>query len=414
MDPGTPPLVVSAHIDPGLFVLALPQSSSGLKLLTREKKWVSPPVGHGVLWAGEAASIAGIPGATHRVETSKVGASRLACWHETCTAAQLTPPMLARTKASGLELKLGQLVGTQRVLELLRRAENHQSSSLMSSSGNSSGVAGDLMEQERVLRTQFDGDLIQQERVAMQLLDSNNNNNNDADNDNSISANHAAATFSDLVSNERVLSPLPLEKIRCASSDLVYRERLARPLRRVVRNPSSLNASSSTTTSKRMGGLLSYFMEKKKNSALTLAKPLAPPLPPPGLPMSKSRPPSTVHRQPHLDARSKIAARSNGRPLRGISTSKKKKLKGGGGKLSRGPLKGLPMSKSRRVRTIARDLLASSPPPPPFLFFFFFFFFFVGTLSFFDFSCDRDIHFVAVYLRYILLLTYSSLSVFSG
>lgn len=113
--------VVAPHADPGVFVLALP-SDPGLELQDESAKWLSPPKGCGVLWAGRAAK--GCTPCIHRVAIGN--APRLAMWHELCTKTQLAPPMLEALEKSDRELMYGDTRGTKAVLDLLRKTENHE------------------------------------------------------------------------------------------------------------------------------------------------------------------------------------------------------------------------------------------------------------------------------------------------
>lgn len=122
--PFTPEIVVSAHQDPGLFVLALPEMAPGLELLSVSGEWVAPPSGMGVIWTGRAASACLIP-CVHRVRRHET--ARLACWHEICTAGQISAPLLQHLEQTDQQLTLGNgLVGTDAVLDYLRRAEDHE------------------------------------------------------------------------------------------------------------------------------------------------------------------------------------------------------------------------------------------------------------------------------------------------
>jgi len=117
--------MVASHVDPGLFVLSLPQSSPGLELKTADGRWISPPPNRGVLWTGSAAVAAGCAGGQHRVVNMRTD-TRFAVWHELCTSKQITPPMLRRIKSEGIELHLGPIHGTKNVLRALSNAENHE------------------------------------------------------------------------------------------------------------------------------------------------------------------------------------------------------------------------------------------------------------------------------------------------
>lgn len=124
MEAGAPsPLAVSEHVDPGLLILSLPQSSEGLELQDAAGEWCSPPRGLGVLWAGAKAVQAGVRGGRHRVRSGAT--PRLSCWHEVCTNEQITLPMLQRIASQNIELQLGAVKGTERVLRTLRKAEDH-------------------------------------------------------------------------------------------------------------------------------------------------------------------------------------------------------------------------------------------------------------------------------------------------
>ena len=118
---GAPRVLVDPHADPGLLLLGLPSSGPGLEFQDEAGRWVAPPRGQGVLWAGRAAGAA-VP-AMHRV--AAVTASRFAVWHELGTRRQIAPPMLEDLGKRGLELTLGGLNGTRAVLEALRAAEDH-------------------------------------------------------------------------------------------------------------------------------------------------------------------------------------------------------------------------------------------------------------------------------------------------
>eukprot|EP00658_Telonema_sp_P-2_P061364 TRINITY_DN50067_c0_g1_i1.p1 TRINITY_DN50067_c0_g1~~TRINITY_DN50067_c0_g1_i1.p1 ORF type:complete len:379 (+),score=67.49 TRINITY_DN50067_c0_g1_i1:140-1276(+) len=122
-------MAVDEHVDPGLLILALPQQGEGLELCDHDGAWRAPPPGIGVLWVGEAtAAQLGIPGGKHRVQSSS---QRLSCWHELCTADQISPPMLARLEAENRELELGPIKGTNAVLKTLRLAEDRHPESMM-------------------------------------------------------------------------------------------------------------------------------------------------------------------------------------------------------------------------------------------------------------------------------------------
>merc|ERR1712202_101588 len=127
MAQGCPEVVVGAHIDPGLFVLALPQKGHGLQLRDEHGTWVDVPEGKGVIWAGAAAICQSVKGGEHRV-MCRHGSSvpRMALWHEVCTYGQLVPPVLELLQQSGLELRLGELRGIATVMRKLRSAEDHQ------------------------------------------------------------------------------------------------------------------------------------------------------------------------------------------------------------------------------------------------------------------------------------------------
>merc|ERR1712130_936472 len=77
----------------------------------------------GVLWAGAKASKV-IKEGKHRVRAS--ARPRLSCWHELCTNQQITPPMLERIASQDMELQMGAVKGTRKVLRTLRRAEDHK------------------------------------------------------------------------------------------------------------------------------------------------------------------------------------------------------------------------------------------------------------------------------------------------
>lgn len=123
-DEEAPELVVSAHRDPGLFILSLPQNAPGLELQDCHGQWHEPPEGLGVLWMGAAAAHVAMP-CTHRIRTH-LGTPRVACWHEICTSSQIAQPMLDRLRQEGKEMKMGSIVGTKKVLASLRQAENHE------------------------------------------------------------------------------------------------------------------------------------------------------------------------------------------------------------------------------------------------------------------------------------------------
>jgi len=126
MAPGCPEIVVGAHIDPGLFVLALPQNGQGLQLRDEHGKWVDVPDGKGVIWAG-AAAMSRVKGGEHRVLCrAACGVPRMALWHELCTYGQLVPPMLDLLEKSGLELRMDGVRGTYAVMRKLRAMEDHQ------------------------------------------------------------------------------------------------------------------------------------------------------------------------------------------------------------------------------------------------------------------------------------------------
>ncbi|CAB9530432.1 expressed unknown protein [Seminavis robusta] len=143
-DAVTPEVVVAAHEDPGLLILALPEMAPGLQLLAgpdeENNEWVSPPPGMGVLWAGKAAQGYARP-CSHRVVTNP-GTPRIACWHEICTCGQICQPLLERMEANHQELVYKVAVndvdgnakcmvqGTKAVLEHLRQSENHDYPSL--------------------------------------------------------------------------------------------------------------------------------------------------------------------------------------------------------------------------------------------------------------------------------------------
>lgn len=122
---GAPDIVVSEHTDPGLLILALPEMGNGLELFSCNGDWISPLKDHRVLWAGNAAKKAGLVPALHRV-CSRVGSPRVSCWHEICTSKQLAPPMLNKLEAKGMELEMDSIQGTKAVLEMLRKAEDHE------------------------------------------------------------------------------------------------------------------------------------------------------------------------------------------------------------------------------------------------------------------------------------------------
>jgi len=143
----TPDVVVSAHQDPGLLVLALPEMAPGLELHSSSNIWIAPPKGMGVLWAGRAASDVLMP-CRHRVRLPKAANTspsspavttntkttandRVACWHEICTGKQIAAPMLQYLEETDQEMTLGDsVVGTSAVLDYLRRAEDHEMSPL--------------------------------------------------------------------------------------------------------------------------------------------------------------------------------------------------------------------------------------------------------------------------------------------
>mmetsp|Transcript_98390 Transcript_98390/g.195075 ORF Transcript_98390/g.195075 Transcript_98390/m.195075 type:complete len:532 (+) Transcript_98390:76-1671(+) len=112
--------VVSPHTDPGLLILALP-SDPGLQLRDEGGRWLAPPKACGTLWAGRAAR--NCPPAVHRVSVSQQ--PRFAIWHELCTRTQLAPPMLRQLDAQSMELKFGSVRGTQAVLSLFQKTEDH-------------------------------------------------------------------------------------------------------------------------------------------------------------------------------------------------------------------------------------------------------------------------------------------------
>ena len=125
-DSVAPKVVVSAHQDPGLLILALPEMAPGLELWCyTTKQWVSPPRGKGVLWAGQVASTLSLRPCQHRV-ISLHGTPRVACWHEICTQGQLSQPLLDHLERTEQELSLGDKVkGTNKVLKVLRANEDH-------------------------------------------------------------------------------------------------------------------------------------------------------------------------------------------------------------------------------------------------------------------------------------------------
>jgi len=124
MESGSPaPMAVSEHIDPGLLVLSLPQSTEGLELQDASGHWHAPPSGMGVLWTGAVAAAEGVTGGRHRVRAGDT--PRFACWHELCTNEQISPPMLQRIASEHRELELGPVKGTRKVLRALSRAEDH-------------------------------------------------------------------------------------------------------------------------------------------------------------------------------------------------------------------------------------------------------------------------------------------------
>lgn len=125
MDEGCPELVVGAHVDPGLFVLAPPQRGQGLQLCDEHGSWVEVPEHKGVIWAGAAATGRFVRGGQHRVVCAP-SKPRIALWHELCTYGQLVPPVLKLLHESGLELRLGDTRGTVAVLRELRAAEDHK------------------------------------------------------------------------------------------------------------------------------------------------------------------------------------------------------------------------------------------------------------------------------------------------
>ena len=120
-----PQMLVGAHIDPGLFVLALPQQGQGLQLCDEHGSWLDIPAGKGVIWAGDAAAGRFVKGGQHRV-TCTNGQPRVAIWHECCTYGQLVPPVLQLLENHGLELRMGEVRGTLDVLKQLRAAEDHR------------------------------------------------------------------------------------------------------------------------------------------------------------------------------------------------------------------------------------------------------------------------------------------------
>jgi len=124
MATGSPELVVGAHIDPGLFVLALPQTGLGLQLRDEHGTWVDVPKGKGVIWAGSAGVGRYVKGGEHRVVSH--ASCRMAMWHEMCTYGQLVPPMLRLLNEKGLELRMGETRGTPDVMRKLRADEDHQ------------------------------------------------------------------------------------------------------------------------------------------------------------------------------------------------------------------------------------------------------------------------------------------------
>ena len=121
----TPEIMVAEHADPGLFILALPESVPGLELRNATGEWVMPPPGKGILWMGKAAAPKVQP-CIHRVRRYP-GKPRLACWHEVCTSSQISTPLLQYLEQTRQELALpgGTITGTDKVLEHLRKAENH-------------------------------------------------------------------------------------------------------------------------------------------------------------------------------------------------------------------------------------------------------------------------------------------------
>eukprot|EP00930_Biecheleria_cincta_P097574 TRINITY_DN89278_c0_g1_i1.p1 TRINITY_DN89278_c0_g1~~TRINITY_DN89278_c0_g1_i1.p1 ORF type:complete len:452 (-),score=68.13 TRINITY_DN89278_c0_g1_i1:288-1643(-) len=125
MGPDAPQEIVQEHTDPGLFVISLP-SSPGLQLKDESGEWHSPPAGYGVLWAGTAGTKIGLRPGSHRVLRSPDGAPRLSVWHELCTSSQLCVPMLGLLERSNLELRLGNIRGTDAVLRALEAAEDHK------------------------------------------------------------------------------------------------------------------------------------------------------------------------------------------------------------------------------------------------------------------------------------------------
>lgn len=122
-----PEMIVSQHQDPGLLILSLPQSAPGLALQDSNGNWHEPPVGQGILWTGSAAAGKVRP-CPHRVRTCK-GKPRLACWHVICTSTQISKPMLEQLEAEQRELQMGNITGTDQVLDIFRTAENHGVSS---------------------------------------------------------------------------------------------------------------------------------------------------------------------------------------------------------------------------------------------------------------------------------------------
>ena len=121
----TPEIMVAEHADPGLFILALPESVPGLELRNATGEWVMPPPGKGILWMGKAAAHKVQP-CIHRVRRHPEN-PRLACWHEVCTSSQISTPLLQYLEQTQQELALpgGTITGTDKVLEHLRKAENH-------------------------------------------------------------------------------------------------------------------------------------------------------------------------------------------------------------------------------------------------------------------------------------------------
>jgi len=111
--------VVAPHSDPGLLVMALP-SDPGLELRDEVGHWLTPPEDCGVLWTGHAAQHC--PPAIHRVTMSV--RPRFAMWHELCTRSQVAPPMLEQLHQQGMELQLGSVRGTAKVLDLFEKIEN--------------------------------------------------------------------------------------------------------------------------------------------------------------------------------------------------------------------------------------------------------------------------------------------------